>query len=403
MKFKKVNEKLDRKLINENIADDIKAQQEIVWNPDDEDTDLANPSKSDPVFKALDLALKRSLQNQYAGNGIPSNVIIWGPSGSGKTSKVMQWAVGYKNIPPQNYLGRRLNLVRVQGQDISDSNMKGIPARDAERTTKVIKLTSTEFDGLSKENSILLVDEINRCKASAADALLQLIDEKSITDYETDTHRRTFDTLLFTVATANYQDSDRGMDTTTHKLSTAMINRLGRNIQTKNDPEHWLIHFRQQLAYNMEGFAKRAEECNYSEPGLSEADVEQYKAETEGRYAIAKKIVNDGTIQFDDAETEAELTDLQIPTFNSRSFPALLYACDGSKKDFLSLWPEYCNPRLLAAVTMALKDYQDDPNLKANKALKYNSQSSLLNNRGQSAAENAALKLTRARKAKQNS
>ena len=96
-----------------------------------------------------------------------------------------------------------------------------------------------------------------------------------------------------------------------------------------------------------------------------------------GRLELAKTILKDKNLTYD---SEVEVLDNQddenyIP-LNYRSFKKALDESDGTKKDFLDLWSDFCNYKKKGLIQTILSDYVDVQD-KANDALKGGTKSSV--------------------------
>lgn len=373
------------KLLNQSVVDFMKQIQEEIDSAEleadvlDDDNTVA-VSNRDQLYNELDSTLRAAITRNSSGVNTGAAVIIWGDPGTGKTTRVKSWAVGERDRLPLNFLKKRCNLVVFKGDDFDEVTLRGVMAKNDKNPETYVRLTGTDFDRLDRPNSVLYIDEVNRTKPSAIDGLLKLINEKEVIDNRTPNRTRHLNNLLMTVCTANFEDSSRGLDVTTHKLSAAMINRL-KQIVVVFDPQQWLNgYFKQEVLDSIKNILTKeynADAENIFEMGLTPDQMAQAAAEWVGRFNIAKTLIENGFVPNDTSEVVAERTSDQLAFTSPRSFTDLLLECNGTKADFLSKWNQFCNNSAYKEVEGLLRDYTDDESLKANRALDYDSKSIL--------------------------
>ena len=125
--------------------------------------------------------------------------------------------------------------------------------------------------------------------------------------------------------------------------------------------------YRQHVIDEWESGVKKAEEEYKRRP--SEFAAEAIK-EAKGRLGICKALLSSPLFSFDTPDEEDEAHQNQEHTTSPRNLSAALRNCDGTKDDFLEVFPRACNPNKLDTVEQILTDYVDVQD-KANDALKY--------------------------------
>lgn len=316
------------------------------------------------------LVIARRMSRRGATSGFPA-VLFEGESGVGKTSIVSQWAKD-----------NGLNFFSYDVRNASPESLQGVIANHPDHKEFVIRKISTELlMPLSRPNTIMFIDEYNRGKVQVRNALLDLIIshkmivpmvgsfEESKKTYEPYGELQEdgylfFPNLLFVVAAQNpYKHTYAG----TQELDAAEVDRFSiKKIDANN--EH-------VLAYLVKKYTKDMELDR-------EAGDEEGALESEGRIALAKKLLTSPDFYFDTADEREKLYD-ENPSnkyLGPRSLEFLLTKCDGTKDDFIKRWNDYCNYKKKTAVETILSDYVDVQD-KANDAIKEPTKSDVFSNR----------------------
>ena len=233
---------------------------------------------------------------------------------------------------------------------------------DGTKAIRAQKVGTGILDQLDRPNSVLFLDELNRARPDVRAALLQLINDHIVQDFEADGGMRFFDNFLFTVAAIN-PAGKAGYQT--FELDQAEKGRF-RNKYVKADNASWL-----DFAY--EQYMEEAQQLADEDPKLA--------AESIGRAEIAKSIAGNANFSFDDdsdLEAYEDDEDWNGLATTPRNLTLLLDNSDGTKADVIDLWSDYCNNKHEHMVKNILKNYRDKDD-KANAVLKQGTQSSLLN------------------------
>lgn len=182
-------------------AEKIDAQKTIIDL--DQDTGLGVENK---ITKALDECLRSSQEFRDEGIKEVANIMICGLPGSGKTASVYDWAKRAKGND-----GKPVNIVylNMKNNDL-DAYINGYTAQDKEDPDYTKQLISKNLDDLTKENSILFLDEYNRqTEQQIRASVLTLINEHYVVGKNGG--RRYFPNFLFTIAVMNPSTrTDRG-------------------------------------------------------------------------------------------------------------------------------------------------------------------------------------------------
>lgn len=298
------------------------------------------------IHTALDKALKRARRVQGQKGADFPNIILVGDAGSGKSAQVRQWA-------KEN----NINLVYKDIKTITPTDLGGLKMRDLDDPDYAKRVGSKEFiQALSKPNSVLFLDEYNRAKTEVRGTLLTLVNEHVVWDPKAEGEEAFLPNFLFTIMAIN---PATGAYPGARDLDPAERSRA-RRVNVQMIPE-------EHLSYLKKVYTKEIEE----------AEDPQDKLECEGRLAIAEKILTDKTFYYDTPDEVIDLHDdpSWVP-LNYRSFKKLLDETDGTKKDFLDNWNDYCNYKKKGLVETILSDYVDVQD-KANDALKGGTQSSV--------------------------
>lgn len=309
------------------------------------------------IVRALDRAYataKDKQRNVAAGIDEPGdypNILLMGQAGTAKTSVVKQWAKA-----------RDVNLVMKDAKTMDPAALGGIVARDHSDPDYAKRVGTKEFNTLDEPDSVLFLDEYNRAKSEIRGALLTLVQDHTVWDPNAKGEMRYIPNFLFTVAAAN--PGGRTTYRGAKEMDPAERSRF-RRINIIMDPAEHLRYL----------------ESHYNEL-LQNTTDEKKKLAIEGRLEIAKKLLTSTNPKFvyDTPIDEDELTgedDAYIP-LNYRSLKRLLDDCDGTKKDFLDLWSEYCNYKKKNMVVDILSDFVDVKD-RSNDALAQGTKSKVFN------------------------
>ena len=313
----------------ETVADAVDAGEVADWN---------GPYGN--VEEALDRALKNARRAQKHGRISGDNVLLVGKAGTGKTERIKEWA---------KQRGIQLHFTDVQSLDPTD--LAGIIGRDNDDPRFATRLGNTEFHELDEPNSVLFLDEINRASIEVLGALLTLVQNHLIVDPTAPGGKRPLKGMLFTIAAMNPKNANYDVE----DLDMAMRTRFGKiNVEADKD-------FQKKFFENFLGRElKEAEEADDQE------EIEIIK----GQLGIAKALMESPRFNFDDDDDEADAYLNGEASLNPRTLTETLLACDGTKKDFLKIFPQKCNPKKLRDIDNILSTYVDVKD-KANDALQY--------------------------------
>lgn len=310
-------------LLEKDITIDAAAREE-----EGNDTIVREKSR---IENALDKALKKSRTYQARGTTRKSdfpNVYIVGPAGFGKTEIVFQWAAE-----------NGINLVRKDAGSMDASDMGGMKARDAEDSKYATRLGTKEFEQLKKPNSVLFLDEFNRARADVRSALLTLIQNHIVWSPYEEGEVEFLDNLLFTVVAMNPNNASYGG---TNKMDNAEVTR-GRILRVSPNAQEHLNYLKKHYAEEMENAAN-----------------DEDRMECAGRIGIATALLTDPDFRYDvdRDEEEHEDEDMYQP-LTYRTLKLALDDCDGTKADFLEVWPDFINRDKLTMAERILNDYVD--------------------------------------------
>lgn len=354
MKFRLVENNLDpnaEKVIDqmpEEAQEDIEDLTELL----DIDTPIENPGL---VAKALDRSLDIAIDAYENGEiaGKAANVLFVGRAGTGKTSQIKQWAKA-----------RKVNLIMKDAKTFDKSDIGGGVAAavddEGKRTNKMTHLSNVEFDGLMQPGSVLFLDELNRADPEVMGSLLTLILDHKIPDNESPGGMKELKGFLFTIAAINpASDSYEGTNT----MDAAMIDRFTMQDMGETDTVQYKNYELSKLEKGIESAKAKAEK----KP--NERNIRKV-TEAEGRYKLAKTILESPYFSWDTEEEEQYANEMQHHTLSPRGFSAVIARCNGTKDDLLEIWPNVVNPEKLDMVEQILTNYEDVED-KANDALRY--------------------------------
>ena len=303
------------------------------------DADVEIAQDKSQIEVALDKALKRAKRVQGQKGADFPNIILVGDAGSGKSSIVRQWAQA-----------NNINLVYKDIKTITPTDLGGLKMRDVDDPDYAKRIGSKEFiNDLSAPNSVLFLDEYNRAKTEVRGTLLTLVNEHVVWDPKSKSGETFLPNFLFTIMAIN---PATGAYPGARDLDPAERSRA-RRVNIQMIPEEHLRYLKKVYTNEIEN-----------------ASDDEDRLECEGRLAIAEKILNDKTFYYDTPDEVIDMHDDPdwVP-LNYRSFKKLLDETNGTKKDFLDNWSDYCNYKKKGLVATILSDYVDVED-KANDALK---------------------------------
>lgn len=318
------------------------------------EADTVKAMTENQITKALDRALRsaKTIQKEELETGEPTdgeypNILLVGQAGTAKTSVVKQWAKA-----------NGINLVYKDAKTMDPSALGGIVARDMGDTDYAKRLGTKEFQTLDAPNSVLFLDEYNRAKSEIRGSLLTLVQDHIVWDPKSKGEMRHLPNFLFTVAAINPSGN---IYKGAKEMDPAERSRF-RRINIQMDPAEHLKFL----------------EKHYTDR-LAKATDEEEKLAIQGRLELAKKILGSPKFAYDTIIDEDENfeDDAYIP-LNYRSFKKALDDCDGTKKDFIDIWSEYCNYKKKNMIVDILSDFVDVKD-KANDALKTETKSTVFN------------------------
>lgn len=305
------------------------------------------------ITKALDRALRsaKTIQKEEASAGEPlgdyPNILLVGSAGTGKTSIVKQWAKA-----------NGINLVYKDAKTMDPSALGGIVARDMGDTDYARRLGTKEFQTLDAPNSVLFLDEYNRAKSEIRGSLLTLVQDHVVWDPKSKGEMRHLPNFLFTVAAINPSGN---IYKGAKEMDPAERSRF-RRINIQMDPAEHLKYL----------------EKHYTDR-LAKATDEEEKLAIQGRLELAKALLTSPKFAYDTIIDEDENfeDDAYIP-LNYRSLKKALDDSDGTKKDLIDIWSEYCNYKKKNMIVDILSKFVDVKD-KANDALKTETKSTVFN------------------------
>lgn len=319
------------------VADDINAENNVV----------DGESNSGIIEDTLDRALKVNKRINSVNGDDYVNVLFVGEAGTGKSSRIRAWA--RKN---------NLNLYEVRAAGMDDTDLGGAITPNKEGTV-VNRLASTEFDVLDRPNSVLFLDEYNRAPASVRTNLLELVNSHVVPDPREPSGQRKLKGFLFTIAAINPATVGYGTD----EMDMAEKTRF-RTVDVPAEKGNLLKYL--QYKFNKDIQAA--------------GNDEEWKKELQGKLNIATTLLQSSDFKFDTRKDIEDTTDTgNGKALNNRSLTQLLVSSDGTKKDFLDQWSQFCNSLKKPMAERILRDYRDIDDI-ANDALKgHNSESTVFN------------------------
>jgi hypothetical protein len=283
------------------------------------------------IEAALDKSLKKAKTYQSRGTRRKSdfpNVYIVGPAGFGKTEIVMQWA-------EEN----GINLVRKDASSMDATDFGGLKVRDNQDGKYAMRIGTKEFEQLKKPNSVLFLDEFNRARADVRGTLLTLIQNHLVWNPYNEGEVEFLENFLFTVVAMNPNNSSYSG---TNKMDNAEITR-GRMLFVSPNPQEHLNYLERHYASEMEN-----------------ATDEEDKMELAGRIGIATALLTDPEFKYDVDKDEEEHEDEDMfRPLTYRTLKLALDDCDGTKADFLDIWPDFINRDKLPMAERILNNYVD--------------------------------------------
>ena len=283
------------------------------------------------IETALDKSLKKAKTYQSRGTQRRSdfpNVYIVGPAGFGKTEIVMQWA-------EEN----GVNLVRKDASSMDATDFGGLKVRDNNDGKYAMRIGTKEFEQLKKPNSVLFLDEFNRARADVRGTLLTLIQNHLVWNPYNEGEVEFLENFLFTVVAMNPNNSSYSG---TNKMDNAEITR-GRMLFVSPNPQEHLNYLKRHYANEMEN-----------------ATDEEDKMELAGRIGIATALLTDPEFRYDVDKDEEEHEDEDMfRPLTYRTLKLALDDCDGTKADFLDIWPDFINRDKLPMAERILNNYVD--------------------------------------------
>lgn len=303
-------------------------------------------SKTSEVINTLDRSLSIAKRKQRRGDRSDfPNVLLISDAGFGKTEMVKQWAKS-----------RGIHLVSKNLGTMGPEAFGGIIARDADDPHHATRLGTNEMaKALDEPNSVLFLDEYNRSKTEVRGAVLSLVQNHVVWDPAEPTGERFLDNFLFTVAAIN---PPNGAYVGAKEMDPAEMSRF-YSVNIAPDPDEHLE------------FLEKAYTQELNDETLSDEE----RAEIRGRLALARALLTNEDFTYDSSEEVEE--GRENPSYRPLNYRSLKLALDrsnGTKEDFLSVWPHICNPAKLSVVRSILAKYKDVDD-KANDALNQDSES----------------------------
>lgn len=317
------------------------------------------------LFESLDRAyvvgmrkLRKYLKTGDRQSSFPA-ILVTGHAGVGKTALVKRW--GAEHNPP-------VQIVEKQAQHMEAVDLGGAVAPDKATGRVAVRLRSTDFDMFKEKKDItdvefpgksdelvpkvLFLDELNRAPGPIRGALLTTINDHTISDSTKPQGSAYLPELLFVVAAINpYGKGYEGVE----KMDPAELARF-EMLGLVANPIDSLNYF---LKRKFPSELKDARE---------DGDTE-YEAEILRKQNLVKTLLTDPDFVFAGDDEYRMSNKQQIGILNPRSLEKTLDECDGTKENFLKLFPRYCGMHAYQMVKDILAQYVDKDD-KANAALK---------------------------------
>lgn len=370
--------------------DDTEEVDMSIFGDDDEDDDLGDDDGFDwdsferwadkvnldiinedndtmSLSDALDRVLKANINSHDTdmvsgtyNQGV--NLLIIGPAGGGKTSIIREWI-----------RSRGLNYLELTGSQLDAQTIKGVPFRvevddnqnPGQKKTVVQNLNNTTFDSLDADPSklsVLFIDEINRSYSEARASILKIVQDHRVPDHNSPTGDRLVKNLAFTIAAMNpADDAHEGAE----PLDIAMLTRFTVFEWQSNKLE--FIKFMDSEEAKTRKGAKKA----YKHKKFTAEEAKKVIALAKMRTEIAKKLLIDADVDFDDSEVLQAHQEAQKPVLNSRTLLTAL-RMSNSPEDFLKWYKATCGADEDAVDDFrAYLDAIDSPDDEANAVFNY--------------------------------
>ena len=306
---------------------------------------LENPEKAynpGDIEKTLDSALRQNKRMKRTGSKNFVNVLFIGPAGTGKTSRIKKWAER-----------NNVNLVHVLASTMDDTDLGG--AISPNNTGEIVnRLASTEMDELGEvENSVLFLDEYNRAYDSVRGTLLTLIQDHTVPDPRVRGKQRYLENFLFTIAAINPEGDYNVKD-----LDPAEKTRF-RLKNISHDKMNSYGYLKSELA--------RLFDQNNSDPNIDDQERMDFNTEIKRKLNLINTIMPNPEFDFQEADPDSGVFGIT----SARTFTNLLMSCDGTKRDLLDQWDDFCDPEQKPVIERILRDFKDVKN-KANSVFSRN-------------------------------
>lgn len=276
------------------------------------------------------------------------NVMFTSAAGASKTAQVEQWA-------KEN--GLNLTTYKANSDEVAVTGTP-MPAGfipdpdDPNEQIPDLKNSAVHtFDGLERPNSILFLDEINRCRSDQVlNILLGLVQRGQL--LMGGSKVKEYPNLLFCVAAVNPSNDDDDY-IGTRKLDKAFLNRFYKYIVLP-EPQEFMDH-------HLPIYQRKAEKAKQRK------DLDEL-THWNGAVKITKALCNDPRFKFTGIDTQ-EAKDSTVrawtdmsgyrDTTSYRGLDMLMHRFDGTKDDFLDEWDSICDPDQLSIVEEILSGYID--------------------------------------------
>lgn len=275
------------------------------------------------------------------------NPLIIGQAGTGKTSVVMKWAKS-----------RNINLVPFDLSTASVEDFGGMPMPDPDHPGLVRHaITSTTWELLSKPNTVLFLDELNRATGRLRAAVMKLVNEHMLTGPSG--QMEYLPNFLFTIGAINPPTSYSG----TFEMDNAEMGRYYPYYMTVN---------KMKLLKSLD-----AEYAELFDEAVEQGNARQAQLYI-GRRALARAILQSRQFQFTSQEEEDNMRDdVRFRPTTPRNLELALNTSRGTKESLLQVWNNCCDYRQKKIIQDILEDFQDIDD-KAIQALSGGTSSSVL-------------------------